>query len=865
MSMAYLRASWPFARQSLAGRRGRTILLVVAVLVASALVVATSCGMASVERSVERGLVRALGATDARIVDRYGSPFDAALVDRVRALPDVVAATPRLFGSLTLARADGRRDDEGRVRRVTVQARGVEAPEDPRFRELELESGRRPEGPGEILLDPVSAEVLAAAVGDRLRVQRFGSPIELEVVGVFKRPRLGALQRPMVELDRGTLVSAASLENGATSILVILADGVDVEAWTERHASLVAEPLVLEPAERIRSGLDRQLLASRLGFTLAAAIAFLSCAFIVAVGLTTAVVEQTREMAIGRCIGAARRHLFGGQLIVGVAIAGVGGVLGVPLGILLASAVVRFYANFLPGGLAVSSLGIGLALAGSLIAGILGAAFPAWQAARVTPLAALTIRARPPRPRGVALCLGLCIACVATQLALLLVPDTQLRFWIYAVLGIALLHVAAFLLAPPALVAITRVAAAPIGAILRLPRGLLAGSVRSMPYRLGFTAGALMVGVSVLVSTQAGANGVLEQLRERLRFGDAFVMLSTGLTLAQQESIRAMPGVVAASPVGFLPVRLAEGQTLGVDGLGPRNVIAMGFEPEAFFELNRIEWIRGTPESALPKLLDGSGILIAEQFHLARGLDLGDSLGLGGKEGDVRFEIVGVVSSAGLDIAVQFFGLRQVYMEIAAGAVFLDMRAIERHFGTRSAGLMQLVLDPASGPELEKQLVELVADRVPGASFASGRQIRSMMDDVAVGMLGVSSAVSFAALLLAAFGVGNVVAAGIGTRRREFGVLLAVGGARTVAPRLVLGETLLVALTAGVVGSLLGIHLALMGTIWHHDLAGIPTRLIVPWGPMLAGWGATALLAVAAALPAAFGLLRRSPRALLAG
>lgn len=862
--MAFPRASWPFARQSLAGRRGRTLLLAIAVLVASALVVATSCGLASVERSVELGLVRALGATDARVVDRYGNQFPISVAARVAGLPDVVAASPRLFGSLTLARADGRRDDEGKLRRITVQARGVDAPEDPRFRELELEEGRRPAAANEILLDPVSVEALDASLGDRVRVQRFGPPIELEIVGVAKRPRLGALQRPIVELDRATLVAATNGQDAATSVLVLLAPGTDVERWCAEHASVVAEPLVLEPAERIRGGLDRQLLASRLAFTLAAAIAFLSCAFIVAVGLTTAVTEQTREMAIARCIGAARAHLFGGQLLVGLVIAGGGGLLGIPAGIGLAWLLVRHFSPFLPAGLAIAPLGLGLAFGGSLLAGLIGAAIPAWMASRVTPLAALAVRARPPRPGGLPFCMATACACVGLQLALLLVPETQLRFWIYAIVGIALLHVAAFLIAPPVLVGLSRLVARPIELLLALPRGLLAGSIRSMPYRLGFTAGALMVGVSVLVSTQSGALSVLEQVRDRLRFGDAFVMLSTGLTPAQQESIRGLPGVVAASPVGFLPVRLAKGQTLGVDGLGPRNVIAMGFEPESFFALNRVEWIRGSPDVAVPRLLDGSGVLIAEQFHVARGLDVGDTIGLGGKEGDVRFEIVGVVSSAGLDIAVQFFGLRQVYMEVAAGAVFLDFRAIERHFGSRSAGLMQLVLDPAAGPELERELAELVTDRVPGASFASGRRMRATMDDVAAGMLGVSTSVSFLALLLASFGVGNVVAAGIGTRRQEFGVLLAVGGTRWTAPRLVLGETLVMAIAASAVGTALGLHLALMGSLWHRDLAGLETRVVVPWIPMMIGWSMAATLSLGAALPASIGLLRRSPRALLA-
>ncbi len=862
--MAFLRASWPFARQSLAGRRGRTILLVVAVMVASALVVATSCGLASVERSVEVGLANALGATDARVVHRYAQPFDASLLEEIRGLPEVEAATGRNVGSLTLVRADGAADAEGRPLRVTVQARGVDVPEDPRFREIEIEHGRRPARDSEILLDPASASVLKAKVGDTVRVQRFGPPLDLEVVGTYRRPRLGALQRPLVEVSRSTLAAATGGGDETTSILILLAKGADVPAWCAAHADLVEEPLILEPADRVKSGFDRQLLASRLGFTLAASIAFLSCAFIVAVGLTTAVTEQSREMAIARCIGAARGQLFAAQVMVGCIVAGGGGLLGIPLGIGLAAILVDQWRAFLPGGMAISPLGSFLAFLGALAAGVAGAAFPAWQASRVTPLAALAVRSRPARPGGLRLCIALAAACVGLQLLLMLLPDTQARFWAYAVVGIAALHIGAFLAAPAVLVALTALLARPVEWLLGVPRGLLAGSIRSMPYRLGFTAGALMVGTSVLVSTHSGGLALYEQVSDRLRFGDAFIMRSTGISPSEQAAIARQPGVLAACPVGFLPVRLAKGETLGVDGLGPPNVIALGFEPRSFFELNRVEWLRGSLESALPKLLDGTGVLIAEQFHRARGLDIGDTIGLGGKEGDIRFEIVGVVTSAGLDLAVQFFGLRQVYMEIAAGAVFLDFGAIEKHFGSRNAGLVQLILDPKAGSELETNLGRFVEDELPGAAFASGRSMRATMDEVMSAMLGITRGISFAALLLACFGVGNVVAAGIGARRLEFGVMLAVGGGRFVPPRLVLAETLLVGLAASVVGTGLGLHLAAMGTHWHLHLAGIPSRLVVPWESMSLGWAATVALAMLAALPAAIALLRESPRALLA-
>ncbi|MBL9120541.1 MAG: ABC transporter permease [Phycisphaerae bacterium] len=860
------RASWPFARQSLAGRRGRTILLVIAVTLGSALVVATSCSLASVEASVEYGITRALGRTDARIIDRYSQEFDVATLERVRALPDVQSATARLFGSITLLHESppASQDGEPERHRVTVGARGIDVPADERFREMELEVGTRPMKVDDVLLDPAASDALHAKVGDRLVIQRFGAPIELSVCGIYKRAKLGALQRPHVELSRERLAEATGLEGQATVIALILRDGDDVHAWCERHADVVEEPLVLEPAERVTTGLDRQVLASQLGFTLAASIAFLSCAFIVAVGLTTAVTEQQREMAIARCIGAARPQLFLAQLLVGGAIGTLGGLLGMPVGIGLAWLLVNHYREFLQGGFSVSLLGLGLALVGTVSAGLLGAAYPAWQASRVMPLEALRVRARPPQPSGLGICLALGTVLVAGQLLLLLVPDTQTRFWLYAIGGIAFLHIGYFLWAPLALWLVTRIAGGAVGTLFGLPAGLLVRSVRSMPYRLGFTAGALMVGGSIMVSTWSNGMSVLDEFRDRIRFADGFVMCSTGLSPEKQRIIEAMPGVLQSCPVGYLPVRLAAGETLGVDGLGPQNVVCVGFDLDRFLGLNRLDFIEGDPAHAVERLREGDAVLVAEQFLIARGLGLGTSIGLGGNAGDKRFEIVGVVSSAGLDIATQFFGLRQVYMEQAASCVFMDFDAVARHFGSRDAFIMQLVLDPSRGEDLDEELKQYVLEKVPGANYASGRMIRGTLDKVANTLLGVTAGVSFAALFLACFGVGNVVAAGIAARRHEFGVLRAIGGASSLPMRLVLGESVLVALSGALIGTALGLHLAKMGTLWHRDLAGIATSLSLPVGPIAIGWLAILGMTILASVPAAAALRRQSPRALLA-
>ncbi len=859
-----MRAVWPFVHLSLAGRPRRSILLSIAVLLSSALVVVVTSLVASGQAGIEKRINRSIGATDALVTHLFDGEFEDALLEEVRSWPGVVAAGGRLRGSLTLVREDEGRDEEGRVRRITVQCRGFDLADAERFDQLELAQGRMPAAAGEAILDPLTAQHLQATVGTRLVVQRFGDPVPLEVVGIQRRPILGALQRPVVHLDRETLAEAIGETGRLSAISLILEPGTDIAAWCDLQRLSLPEDLTVEPSERVRGGFDRHVAGSRLGLTLGAVLAFLSCSFIVATGMTTAVVEQQRILAIARCIGAARTQLFAGQLLCGAVLGGAGGVLGLPLGMAIAAAVAAARPDLLSAGLVVPAFGVQLALIGSIGAGLLGAAYPAVQASRVPPLEAMTAQARPARGRGIAIAAAIGVALVLIQLALLSIPDRDGRFLVYSFVGMPLLHVAAFLLAPGVLVVLARLVGPGISRLLALPPRVLAGSVAASPYRLGFTGGALMVGLAILVSTWSNGEALIENLRERTRFADGFVFRTSGLSPAQQAEIAALPGVDESCPVGYLPLQVMGQQVFGLEGFAPPSVIAVGFDPERFLRLNRLEWVRGSPEAAIPRLREGDAVLVAEQFLTARGLDLGSRLVLGNARRSVEFEIVGVVGAAGLDMATQVFGMRSLYNEQAISCVFLDFDAVARHFGSHEAYIMQLALSPALAAEDEAILAERIASAVPGTVFASGRGIREMVDRIGSTALGVATAVAGGALLLAGLGVGNVIAAGIAARRFEFGLMRAVGSSRGTVARLVLAEAVLVAATAAVTGLALGMHLAEMGRVMYRELAGIELPPVLPAIPLAAGCTALLLIAMAASGPAVLGLLRRPTVELLA-
>ena len=820
--------------------------------------------MNTMRASIEYRIDRLVGSADVRVIHDYAGQFDAAPLNTLLELEGVEAGGGRLGGSLTLIRTDEATDESGRRARITVSARGADIDPEDRFAQIELSEGRQVAAKHEIILDPMTSERLQVSLGDSVRIQRFGTPIDLEIVGIQNRPMLGALQKPLVQLSRETLVEAIGGSDRIDVYSLILEDSVDVDAWVVQHSDQVESPLVLEATERISSGFDRQVEGGRLAFIFASVIGFLACSIIVGTGMTTALVEQQQELAISRLIGASRTQLFLSQISLGIFLCLAGGLAGLPIGVGLAMALTAWFSDFLPAGFELSWISLVLAVGGAVLAGVLGSALPAFLASRVTPISALAVQARPATLRGVVICSLIGLGMIGVQLVLMLIPEVQLRFWIYSLLGMPMLVGGFFLLMP----GLSRWLAPLLGrlgeVLFRIPSGLLSGPMRSAPYRLGLTAGALMIGMSILVSTWSHGASILDSIVERVRFADAFIFKTTGLSDQEVEVLSSLPGVEAASPVGYLPIRLGAEARLGINAFSPQNVICVGFEPESFLELNRIDWIEGTPEEAIPRLLEGDSVLVAEQFLTARGLGVGDTITLGPEKREQTFEIVGVVGAAGLDVATQIFGIKSLYMEHAVSCVFMDYEAVARNFNTREAYILQLVLDAEVSEDGEAELQSEVTRVAPGAMFSSGRAIKKIVMQAGNTVLGVSSTVALGALLLACFAVGNVVAAGINARRFEYGVLRSIGSSRWLLSRIILGEVVVMGLLAALAGTILGIYLAVMGMGLHRDLAGDLLRISLPPTPIILGTVLLVVLTMLAATPPLISLLRRKTRELVA-
>jgi putative ABC transport system permease protein len=720
-------------------------------------------------------------------------------------------------------------------------------------------------------------------IGDRLTVverAKFMGQALPELLSISKESRtltIVGITEPLPLEGRPTAfltlegVSQMSGEPGRIGeILITLRAGHNAgERVAERKSNLDAiardlkfPQLILESTAKVTSGLEQNIASGQLGFVLAVVMSSLSAAFIILTGMSTSLGERLRELGILRSIGATRGQLALSQLFIGLIIGLAGAAIGLPVGIVIAKSVGWFFRAQLTWGIPTPPLTLTLAALGAVLSGLLGALWPAWKSARISPLGAIASRAALPSSRAIGILTAIGLAGVLIQAAIIALPrDGQFVFWAYSSVGLPAMFIGYFLLSVAVTLLIARALAPVISRLLRLPPNLLQQSIAATPYRHGFTAGALMTGLAMLVSIWTSGGAILRDWLGRIEFPDAFV---AGPNLGQDALTRlqSLTGIVDKTcPISL---HFVETDIFGVRALQQYKTTFIAFEPAPFFAMTTLKWVQGDQATAQARLEQGGGVLIAREFQVARGMGVGDRFKATHEGRSIDFEIVGVVTSPGLEIVSKFFNVGETYADQAVHAVFGSRRDLVEHFKTDAVQMVQI--DLADGVD-DAVAVPKIREAMRGIGVldvGSGRAIKREIEFFAGTMLLIFSLIAIMAMAVASLGVANLIIAAIQARRFEFGVLRAIGASQATLIRLVLAEVLIITLAASILGVALGMQGSWAGQRLYGDLLGLEISIRPPWGPIVWGSLALTLIALIAAAPAILNLNRARPRELLA-
>ena len=373
--------------------------------------------------------------------------------------------------------------------------------------DLTLHSGRLPAGKGEAVLAEVDSKRLNAAVGTRV-VLNIGDakPYEVTIVGLVD-PRPGAVERSSLPTLLGSVeaVQAWSGRAGATRL------AIDASGDPEQLAAVVrALPGLADARARVATG-EAYVDAHQQDYTSGARTVLLGLRLVGLVTLLAALVvisntsslkaaQRTRELAILRCLGAARRQIFASMLIEGILTGLLGAGAGVFLGHALGALVLGVVDVGLPLRFQLDPVALILPVIVGVLVSVLAVLRPARRATRITPLEALR-RATPLPARR------------AGRLRLFAAPTLTLG-------GLALLGLGAHLhvLGIAVIGGLTSVLGVVVGAPVFFPttvvflarfagrRGASAAhTVRANPRRTGTTSLAVWFGVTLITAVLVGS------------------------------------------------------------------------------------------------------------------------------------------------------------------------------------------------------------------------------------------------------------------------------------------------------------------------------------------------------------------------
>lgn len=913
-----MRPVWRLAINRLFSRPSRTVLIVLTVALSAALITVVSSAMASLNGAIRERLNATVGAAD--VVFKPASmlkPIPADWLSRVEAWPGVEVASPTReetvrFDLLTdaLVQAEDKHDAlwnrQQVVYDVSPVVHGIDLDRWQQLRPIVLIAGRLTQAPGEIVVDSLFAERMTHAyqgvdrgsgryglsigtavyetdpptipdstddqaeaeslnaliglrLGDTLEIKRFlRKSTTVTVVGIARQPPLGG--RPQAYMSLDALADAIGGAGKLSEIELTLEPGLDPAAFAAEHRAEVPEGFVLETTARVTANVEKNLASSQLGLVLATVLAFLTAAFIIFTGLTVDAAQQQRELAMLRCIGAKRSQLAGSQLLVGAIIGMAGAAVGVPLGLGIAAAIVGVFREYVPEGTLISPLGLILAPAGSIIAGVLGAAWPAWRAARSTPLRAMASRSLAPTRGVIAGALLVAVLGLGTHLLTVLATDNaQVMFWGYATVGLPAIFIGYFFLAVPLVGLVSRIFGPLVARLLGVPQGIVERLLAATPFRYGFTAGAMMAGLALMIGLWTQGGALLRDWIEKLQFPDAFV---SGLNIPAeaQATLDSLPFVTGTCAITLHPV---ETDAFGVRALQQYHTSFIAFEPERFFEMTNLTWIEGDPIVAQRRLEQGGAVIVAREFKVAQGLGVGDTFTC--REDGIKhdFEIVGVITSPGLEIVSKFFDIGSEYTHQALHAVFGSRDDLRERFGSEAINLIQIELDDNTPDDEALEVIWREMTPYGILDAGSGRRILADIIEFMRAMLMAISAVAIINMLIASLGVANVIINSVEQRRFELGVLRAVGGQRAMLARMIAAEAVLIALTAGILGTLMGLQLSFAAQRLHRALLGLVWDLRPPPLPIAVGFVIVLIICLLASVPAVLRLNSLKPRELL--
>ena len=662
-----------------------------------------------------------------------------------------------------------------------------------------VEDGRLAVGPKEMMLDRETAEKGKFEIGDTVRVNALSGTREFLLVGIANYGDVSSPGGATFALFDQPTASEFLLKPGFVDAFLIKGDGTlsDEELAKAIDAALPSDAKL----ETLTGAEITEETTSQIKTVLGFFTAFLTAFSYIALGIGCFVIynvfsitaaQRQRESALLRAIGASRRQvtisLLVEALIVGVLGSAIGFVAGIGLSRALSALLNAIGLEIPTKGLTIDSNAIVQTVLIGTVITVLSAILPALRSGRVPPVAAMrdvALDTVQKLTRRVAIGLVLIVAgAVALFNAMNGAPVT--------ILGVGVLGVfAGVLVIGPALSkSVAALLGKPVSALRGVTGEMSQQNAARNPKRTAHTAAPVLIGVALVTAFTALAASIKNEIRESIGSsfrGDYALSVNSrgfgGIPITITDQLTQLAEVDQATGVGFIAAKV-----------GDESPFVLVFNPKTSDGLYDLEMLEGRQQG-----LAKNEILVEADKALDKNLTIGSGVQVTLVDGrSMQLTVAGTYTDAYGNYAVSrelFEGSNTplfdsfVYIKAAKGVSDESARtaisAVSEDLGIGKLESRDEYIDTQAG-----QVDQFLA-LIYGLLFLS----------VIIAIVGI-----IITLLLSVF-----------ERRREIGLLRAVGMTRSQVRTMVRWESVITSLFGAVTGVVLGILSGIVIVISLND------------------------------------------------
>jgi putative ABC transport system permease protein len=355
----------------------------------------------------------------------------------------------------------------------------------------------------------------------------------------------------------------------------------------------------------------------------------------------------------------------------------------------------------------------------------------------------------------------------------------------------AMVFVAGLILAAPALV---KPVAVVFGWILRLlfPREemIASGNLTRQPGRAAITASSVMISLAIIIAMIGLITSVYGGFFSYLdkSMGSDFLIMPSTLLLSGG-SVGAAPDL--AQRIAQLPqVSAVTTLRVAASHVNGASLQVVGIDPATYPKISGLTFSSGDEAQAYAALAGRRALIVNGIFAAQNRVKVGDRLTLSTVNGDQSYQVVGVA----LD-----------YLNAKLATAYISQANLAQDFNATSDMLFLVDIQSGADRTAAYQALENITKNYLSFTLLDSQSFKQSQEKAFNEAMMVLYILEFALITPALVAMVNTLAINVMERTREFGMLRAVGSTRKQVSRMVLAESLLLALLGTSLGILMGI------------------------------------------------------------